>query len=38
MPHDSEDNVATAGWDEKQGELASIFIDFLKRVSVASPV
>jgi pimeloyl-ACP methyl ester carboxylesterase len=38
MPHDSEDDVSTAGWDEKQGELASIFIDFLKRVSVASPV
>ena len=37
MPQDSEDDVATAGWDEKQGELASIFIDFLKRVSVASP-
>ena len=38
MPQDSEDDVSTAGWDEKQGELASIFIDFLKRVSVASPV
>ena len=38
MPQDAEDDVSTAGWDEKQGELASIFIDFLKRVSVASPV
>jgi len=38
MPQDSEDDVATAGWDEKQGELASIFIDFLKRVPVTSPV
>jgi hypothetical protein len=37
MPQDSEDDVSTAGWDEKQGELASIFIDFLKRVPVASP-
>jgi pimeloyl-ACP methyl ester carboxylesterase len=35
MPQDSEDDVALAGWDEKQGELASICIDFLKRVSVA---
>jgi pimeloyl-ACP methyl ester carboxylesterase len=38
MPHDVELDVATAGWDEKQGDLAAIFIDFLKRVSVASPV
>ena len=37
MPHDSEADVAMAGWDEKQGELASICIDFLKRVPVASP-
>ena len=37
MPQDSEDDVSTAGWDEKQGELASIFIDFLKRVPVTSP-
>src|SRR5262249_1016176 len=38
MPQDSEDDVSTAGWDEKQGELASIFVDFLKRVPVTSPV
>lgn len=38
MPHDTEDDVSTAGWDEKQGELASICIAFLQRVSVASPV
>jgi hypothetical protein len=35
MPQDVDEDVSTAGWDEKQGELASIFIDFLKRVSVS---
>jgi hypothetical protein len=38
MPQDVEEDISTAGWDEKQGELASILSDFLKRVSVASPV
>src|SRR5262245_66421413 len=38
MPQDVEADISAAGWDEKQGELASIFIDFLSRVSVASPV
>jgi len=38
MPQDVEVDVATQGWDAKQGELASIFINFLNRVSVASPV
>ncbi len=38
MPQDAEVDVSTEGWDEKGGELASICIDFLNRVSVASPV
>lgn len=38
LPQDEEVDVSTEGWDAKQGELASIFIDFLSRVSVASPV
>jgi pimeloyl-ACP methyl ester carboxylesterase len=38
MPQDVEVDVWTEGWDEKRDELASIFIDFLKRVSVASQV
>jgi hypothetical protein len=38
MPQDVEVDVWTEGWDEKREELAAIFIDFLNRVSVASPV
>jgi pimeloyl-ACP methyl ester carboxylesterase len=38
MPEDVEADISLAGWDEKQEELASIFIDFLHRVSVAAPV
>lgn len=38
MPEDVEADLSLAGWDEKQEELASIFIDFLNRVSVAAPV
>ena len=38
MPQDVEVDVWTEGWDEKRAELASIFIDFLNRVSVAAPV
>jgi hypothetical protein len=37
LPQDVEVDVSTAGWDEKRQELAAIFIDFLNRVSVASP-
>jgi pimeloyl-ACP methyl ester carboxylesterase len=38
MPEDVEADISLAGWDEKQEELAAIFIDFLNRVSVASLV
>jgi pimeloyl-ACP methyl ester carboxylesterase len=38
LPQDAEVDVSTEGWDEKQGELAAIFIDFLNGVSVASRV
>jgi len=38
LPEDVDADVWTEGWDAKQGELASIFIDFLHRVAVASPV
>lgn len=38
LPQDVEVDVWTEGWDAKQGELASIFIDFLSKVSVATPV
>ena len=32
MPTDEEIDLATEGWDEKQDELASIFVEFLGRV------
>jgi len=38
MPQEEAADVATEGWDEKLGEMASIFIAFLNRVSVASAV
>ena len=38
MPQDADADVAIEAWDEKREELAAIFIDFLDRVSVASPV
>ncbi len=38
MPQDAEADLAIEAWDEKRGELAAIFIDFLNRVSAASPV
>ncbi len=38
MPQDVEVDIFSEGWDEKRGEMASIFIDFLNRVSVAAPV
>jgi pimeloyl-ACP methyl ester carboxylesterase len=38
MPQDAEVDVSSAGWDEKRGELATLFIDFLNKVSVVSPV
>lgn len=38
MPQDVEADLAIEAWDEKLGEMAAIFIDFLHRVSVASPV
>jgi pimeloyl-ACP methyl ester carboxylesterase len=34
MPHDVEADLSTEGWDEKRGEMAAIFLDFLRRVSV----
>jgi pimeloyl-ACP methyl ester carboxylesterase len=36
MGQDVEVDLALEGWDEKRGEMASIFIDFLKRVSVTA--
>jgi pimeloyl-ACP methyl ester carboxylesterase len=38
MPQETEADVSAAGWDEKLGDMASSFIAFLNRVSVASPV
>jgi pimeloyl-ACP methyl ester carboxylesterase len=38
LHEDVDADVWTTGWDAKQEELASIFIDFLHRVAVASPV
>lgn len=32
MPQDFEVDLALEGWDEKREEMASIFVDFLKRV------
>lgn len=38
MPQDMEVDLYIEAWDEKRAEMASIFIDFLNRVPVASPV
>lgn len=38
MPQDVEVDLSTEGWDEKRGELASIFLDFLKRAAVTARV
>jgi pimeloyl-ACP methyl ester carboxylesterase len=38
MPQETEADVSAEGWDEKLGDMASSFIAFLNRVSVASPV
>lgn len=38
MPQDVEVDIFSEGWDEKRGEMAAIFIDFLNRVSVAALV
>ena len=38
MPQEAEADLAIEAWDAKREELAAIFIDFLDRVSVASPV
>jgi pimeloyl-ACP methyl ester carboxylesterase len=36
MPEEVEADVASEGWDEKLGEVASISIGFLNGVSIAS--
>jgi hypothetical protein len=38
LPEEVDADVWTEGWDTRQEELAAIFIDFLHRVAVASPV